>query len=119
MDFKFSHEDEAFRQQFRLWLEANLPCDSRDDGELHDPDTKDEFERRRAWHRRLYDGGWMCIHWPKEYGGRGASLIQQFVYQQELERAKAPPTVDFSGYRPGGPHSDAVGHARAEKPLHS
>src|SRR5215469_5541055 len=103
MDFKFSQDDEAFRQEFSRWLEANLPRDWRDDGELHDPDTKEEFERRRAWHRKLYDGGWMCIHWPKEYGGRGATLIQQFVYQQELERVKAPPTVNFQGIARVGP----------------
>jgi alkylation response protein AidB-like acyl-CoA dehydrogenase len=62
MDFKFSAEDEAFRQEFRQWLEKNIPRDWRDDGELHDPDTKEEFERRRAWHRQLYDAGWLCIH---------------------------------------------------------
>jgi alkylation response protein AidB-like acyl-CoA dehydrogenase len=103
MDFKFSPDDEAFRQEFSRWLEANLPRDWRDDGELHDPDTKSEFEQRRAWHRKLYDGGWMCIHWPKEYGGRGATLIQQYVYQQELERVKAPPTVNFQGIARVGP----------------
>ena len=53
MDFKFSEEDETFRPEFRSWLEANLPRDWRDDGELADPDTKSEFERRRAWHRKL------------------------------------------------------------------
>ena len=80
MDFKFSQEDESFRTEFRSWLEKNVPRDWRDDSELAAPDTKTEFERRRAWHRRLYDAGWMCIHWPKEYGGRGATLIQQFIY---------------------------------------
>jgi alkylation response protein AidB-like acyl-CoA dehydrogenase len=103
MDFKFSEQDEAFRREFRQWLDANLPRGWRDDGELHDPDTKSEFERRRAWHRKLYDGGWMCIHWPKEYGGRGATLLQQIVYQQELEDAKAPPTVNFQGIARVGP----------------
>jgi alkylation response protein AidB-like acyl-CoA dehydrogenase len=103
MDFKFSEQDEAFRREFRQWLDANLPRDWRDDGELHDPDTKSEFERRRAWHRKLYDGGWMCIHWPKEYGGRGATLLQQIVYQQELDHAKAPPTVNFQGIARVGP----------------
>ena len=102
MDFKFSPEDEAFRQEFRSWLEHNIPRDWRDD-ELHDPDTLEEFERRRAWHRQLYDGGWMCIHWPQEYGGRGASLIQQVIYHQELDRAKAPPTVNFQGIARVGP----------------
>lgn len=102
MDFKFSPEDEAFRREFRSWLEHHIPRDWRDD-ELHDPDTLEEFERRRAWHRRLYDGGWMCIHWPQEYGGRGASLIQQVIYHQELDRAKAPPTVNFQGIARVGP----------------
>jgi len=103
MDFKFSEEDEAFRRDFRNWLEKNMPRDWHDEGELHDPDTKEEFERRRGWHRKLYDGGWMCIHWPKEYGGRGASLLQQVIYSQELDRAKAPPTVNFQGIARVGP----------------
>ncbi|MGH7931695.1 MAG: acyl-CoA dehydrogenase family protein [Candidatus Binataceae bacterium] len=103
MDFKFGAEDEAFRREFRNWLEQNLPRDWRDDGEMSDPDTQEEFERRRTWHRKLADGGWMCIHWPKEYGGRGATLLQQIVYQQELDRAKAPPTVNFQGIARVGP----------------
>ena len=103
MDFKFSSQDEAFRQEFRSWLEKNIPHDWRDDQELHDPDTTEEFERRRAWHRQLYDNGWMCIHWPQEFGGRGASLIQQVIYNQELDRAKAPPTVNFQGIARVGP----------------
>ncbi|HZP45187.1 MAG TPA: acyl-CoA dehydrogenase family protein [Candidatus Binataceae bacterium] len=103
MDFKFSAEDEAFRMEFRAWLERNMPRDWRDDGEMADPETKTEFERRRAWHRKLYDGGWMCIHWPKEYGGRGATLLQQLIYQQELDRAKAPPVVNFQGIARVGP----------------
>ena len=103
MDFKFSEEDEALRRDFRAWLEQNLPRDWHDEGELHDPDTEEEFERRRRWHRKLYDGGWMCIHWPKEYGGRGASLLQQIVYAQEFDRAKAPPTINFQGIARVGP----------------
>lgn len=103
MDFKYSDEDEAFRYELRSWLEANVPRDWRDDGELADPDTKTEFERRRSWHRKLYDAGWMCIHWPKEYGGRGATILQQLVYQQEMDRAKAPPVVNFQGIARVGP----------------
>jgi len=103
MDFKFSEQDEAFRAEFRSWLEKNIPRDWRDDSELADPETKTEFERRRSWHRKLYDAGWMCIHWPKEFGGRGATLVQQFIYHQELDRAKAPPTVNFQGIARVGP----------------
>ena len=72
MDFKYSDEDEAFRAEFRGWLVKNLPTDWRDEDELSDADSKQEFERRRTWHRQLNDAGWMCIHWPKELGGRGA-----------------------------------------------
>jgi alkylation response protein AidB-like acyl-CoA dehydrogenase len=103
MDFRFSDEDEAFRQEFSGWLERNLPRDWRDEGEPRDPDSREEFERRRAGHRKLYDGGWMCIHWPKEYGGQGATLLQQVIYNQELDRAKAPPTVNFQGIARVGP----------------
>jgi alkylation response protein AidB-like acyl-CoA dehydrogenase len=102
MDFKFSEADEKFRHEFRSWLEHNIPSDWRSDNEL-DADTKSEFERRRAWHRKLNDAGWMCIHWPKEYGGRGATLLQQLIYNQELDRAKAPPTVNFQGIARVGP----------------
>jgi alkylation response protein AidB-like acyl-CoA dehydrogenase len=103
VDFKYSDQDEAFRLEFRGWLEQNMPHDWRDDGEMADPETKSEFERRRAWHRKLYDAGWMCIHWPKEFGGRGATLLQQLIYQQELDRAKAPPVVNFQGIARVGP----------------
>ncbi|HLX38567.1 MAG TPA: acyl-CoA dehydrogenase family protein [Candidatus Binataceae bacterium] len=102
MDFKFSEDDEKFRHDFRSWLDANVPRDQHGDNEL-DADSKSEFERRRAWHRKLNDSGWMCIHWPKEYGGRGATLLQQLIYNQELERAKAPPTVNFQGIARVGP----------------
>src|SRR5580704_9179445 len=115
MDFKFSEEDEAFRRDFRQWLEKNLPRDWHDEGELHDPDTKEEFERRRGWHRELYDQGWMCIHWPREYGGRGASLLQQIIYSQELDRAKAPPTVNFQGIARVGPTLMQWGSAEQKK----
>lgn len=103
MDFKFSADDEVFRNEFRTWLTENIPGDWRNEDELSDPDSTEEFERRRAWHRTLYAGGWMCIHWPREYGGRGASLIQQVIYNEELERAKAPPTVNFQGIARVGP----------------
>jgi alkylation response protein AidB-like acyl-CoA dehydrogenase len=103
MDFKYSEDDEAFRMELRGWLENNVPRDWRDDGEMSDPETKTEFERRRAWHRKLYDAGWMCIHWPKEFGGRGATLLQQVVYNQEMDRAKAPPVVNFQGIARVGP----------------
>src|SRR2546426_12630304 len=102
MDFKFSAEDEAFRQEFRRWLEQHLPRDWRDDGELHDPDSQEEFEGRRAWHRKLYDGGWMCIHWPKEYGGGGGNPVEPKNLQEGIDRREGPPPGNIYGIARGG-----------------
>src|SRR5260370_6747591 len=118
MDFKFSEEDEAFRHEFRGWLSKNLPRDSRDDGELHDPDTKEEFERRRGWHRKLYDGGWMCIHWPKEYGGPGAGPLPQGVSSPERARAHTPPPPDLPRVGRPRPTPLSGGSAAPEPPTH-
>ncbi len=97
MDLRFSPEDEAYRQQLRSWLEANMP---------RDPEPEDQdaaFAYRRAWQRKLYEGGWVGIHWPKEYGGQGATLIQQAIYAQEMARARAPQPANTLGIMIVGP----------------
>ena len=77
MDLRFSPEDEQYRQTLRTWLEANRPPES-------PPKDQDaEFAYRRVWQRKLYDGGWVGINWPKEYGGQGATLIQQAIYARK------------------------------------
>ncbi|MGD0075068.1 MAG: acyl-CoA dehydrogenase family protein, partial [Candidatus Binataceae bacterium] len=74
MDFNYSADDEAFRVEFRTWLEANLTKELAQ-GELDFfDDTGEDWERRLAWHRKMHAAGWVGISWPKEYGGRGASL---------------------------------------------
>ena len=74
MDLRFSPEDEQYRQTLRTWLEANRPQES-------PPKDQDaEFAYRRVWQRKLYEDGWVGINWPKEYGGQGATLIQQAIY---------------------------------------
>src|SRR5271170_3226628 len=95
MDFNYSVEDESFRAAFRAWLEVNReyatparePLAAELDG---------DWDARVRWHRRLHQGGWMGIHWPREYGGRGATLLQNVIYQQELERAGA--AMPFTGF---------------------
>jgi alkylation response protein AidB-like acyl-CoA dehydrogenase len=86
MDFNFSPEDEAFRIEFRTWLEKNkqhaAPAHAAvwDEGENY----RDALVR---WHRKMHESGWMAIGWPKEHGGRGASIVQMRIYQEELSRA--------------------------------
>src|ERR1035441_3646967 len=94
MDFNESPEDEAFQQEFRTWLDANQPA-----GES----GEDEWEYRLRWHRRMHSGGWVGIGWAKEYGGRGATLTQQFLYNRELARARKPQLVNTIGIGMVGP----------------
>src|SRR5215471_1331452 len=102
MDFNFTPEDESFRAELRAWLEKNKP-DYRD----ADLDTFAEddaaWHRRVAWFRKLASGGWTGIDWPKQYGGRGASILQTIVYHQELGRIHAPLPFIGSGVSLIGP----------------
>jgi alkylation response protein AidB-like acyl-CoA dehydrogenase len=92
MDFADSPEHAAFRAEFRHWLETNLPPEiSVDDAadQRVAPD-RETLEKRIAWQKRMHAAGWVGISWPKEYGGRGASFMQQVVFDEEYFRARAP-----------------------------
>ena len=58
---------------------------------------------RREWQRKLHDAGWAGISWPKEYGGRGATLIEQAIFFEEMARAEAPTPANVLGLAMGGP----------------
>jgi alkylation response protein AidB-like acyl-CoA dehydrogenase len=75
---------EAFRVEARSWLEQSVPSQPRPRGgpELRDYDC--------AWQRRQFEGGWAGINWPRAYGGRGLSLVEQVIWYEELVRARAP-----------------------------
>jgi alkylation response protein AidB-like acyl-CoA dehydrogenase len=92
MDFQFAPEHERFRQEVRSWLEANLTDDMRSgEGQFeYVPETVKAFEQRRAFQKKLYDARWIGIWWPAEYGGRGAGIIEQVIYNEEYRRAGAP-----------------------------
>jgi alkylation response protein AidB-like acyl-CoA dehydrogenase len=63
----------------------------------------EEWERRVAWHKKMHAAGWIAVHWPREYGGRGATLTQQMIYQEELERARGPVLANLQGIGLVGP----------------
>ena len=94
MDFNYSNEDEAFRQEFRAWLDQNLQFAVPALGPLADEEEV-SWEATLQWHRKLYEGGWLGITWPTEYGGRGATLLQEIICDQELEQAGSG--VPFTG----------------------
>lgn len=90
----------AWRSEIRAWLRANLPED------LVGPqpgDAADLLQRRRAWERTLYEGGYAAIHWPKEHGGRGMDAAHRMIFQEEYERAGAPLRLNIQGLMLVGP----------------
>src|SRR5581483_5220600 len=97
MDFDYPESAEAFRAEFRAWLDANLTPDLQrlSYGEM-EPGS-DRLEAMRAWNRKLAEAGYAAIAWPVEYGGRGAGVMEQVVFAEEMHRAKAPGTVNVIG----------------------
>jgi alkylation response protein AidB-like acyl-CoA dehydrogenase len=108
MDFKYSDEADAFRQEFRTWLEANMPP-PRDKGDHDDIGSEivrtddNDWNYSLQWHRKMNAGGWVGVSWPKAYGGRGATLEQMVVYNEEMVRARAPGIVNGLGIMLVGP----------------
>jgi alkylation response protein AidB-like acyl-CoA dehydrogenase len=96
MDLTLSPTEEAFRDELRGWLAANNPG-------RPPPGDDEAFEFRRRWQRQMYEAGWAGISWPKEYGGRGATLIEQAIFFEEMVRANAPSVANVLGLVMGGP----------------
>lgn len=109
MDFDYTPEQEAFRQEVKSWYEENLP-EGWLEGDRNIPDDPDEREEfLRDWQRKLYEGGWAGIHWPEEYGGRGATLMEQVIYNEVTSRMDPPPTINSLGIGFVGPTIVAAG----------
>ena len=88
MNFDDNAAEAAFRAEARAWIQNNAPV------ELHDElagagfgqmplRSQDVLQAAKTWQKKKYDAGWACLHWPKEYGGRGATPIERVIWQQE------------------------------------
>jgi alkylation response protein AidB-like acyl-CoA dehydrogenase len=102
MDFRDTPEEASFRKEIREWLASNLPSEEKQ-SELSVGPEEERVEARRAWQAKLHEGGWAGVAWPKEYGGRGASLIEQAIFYQEMARVKAPSPINVIGIGMAGP----------------
>ncbi len=107
MDLRYSESDERFRKELREWLADTLPT-------LPPKPGHDDWVARRdydtGWQRRLHDAGYAGINWPREYGGRGATLTEQLIFLEETTRAGAPYVgVNFVGTLHAGPTIMAEG----------
>jgi len=113
MDITFTPEEERFRAEARAWLAKNAPKTQPPE---HDLKARSEFDR--AWQRTLFEAGYAGISWPKEYGGRGASLMEQLIWYEEFARSGAhEPSTLFVGLNHGGPTLIARG-SEAQKAFH-
>ena len=94
-------EVENFRAHVRAWLEDNLPKGWFDDDFSMSNDERERFNA--TWPEKLHEGGWICATWPKEYGGKGLSILEGVVLTEEFARARAPMRADFFGDTLVGP----------------
>src|SRR5262245_46473419 len=95
MDLTYPPEAEAFRKEIRTWLEENLPAGWFDSAFELKGEERETFNLE--WPRKLYEGGWICASWPKEYGGKGLSTMENVVLAEEFARVGAPLRADFFG----------------------
>ena len=104
MDLRYTAEQDEFRAEARVWLEANVPGEP-----LQSFDTEEGFALHREWERKLYEGRWSAVSWPEEYGGRGADYIHWLIFEEEYYRAGAPGRVNQNGIFLLGPTIMEVG----------
>jgi alkylation response protein AidB-like acyl-CoA dehydrogenase len=103
MDFRDTPEEAAFRAEVRAWLHDALPDGWFDDPDPHPRDPDQSEQLRRWWQRQLYDAGWAGLTWPAEYGGRGGTMVQQVIFNEESARARAPEPIGVIGLYMAGP----------------
>ncbi|MGY3288377.1 alkylation response protein AidB-like acyl-CoA dehydrogenase [Bradyrhizobium sp. LM3.6] len=88
MNFEDTPQEAAFRATARAWIAANAPQQYEDElrkSSLGRTQLKNAniLEVAKAWQKKKADAGWACLHWPKDYGGRGSSPIERVIWQQE------------------------------------
>ena len=103
MNFDFSAHEEAFRKDVRYWLETHLPDDLRGRAFASSRADREEVRRLRAWQRAMHEAGYVGMDWPREFGGRGASIVEMVILYQEMARAESPQFVNRGGISMLGP----------------
>jgi alkylation response protein AidB-like acyl-CoA dehydrogenase len=112
MDLNLTREEIAFRDELRAWLAANVP---KDWGSWREKPLSESFPYLRAWQRNLHEGSWAAVSWPREYGGRSATLMQQAIFWEEMARVEAPPMANALGLGLIGPTIIAYGTQAQKK----
>ncbi|MEO8380269.1 MAG: acyl-CoA dehydrogenase [Acidobacteriota bacterium] len=106
MDLTLTDDERSFRDTFRAWLKDHVP-EKWTGSTSEDRHEYDAYLKR--WQRTLFEGGWAGISWPKAFGGRGATLMQQAIFQEEMALADAPQLIGTIGLALVGPTIIAMG----------
>jgi alkylation response protein AidB-like acyl-CoA dehydrogenase len=110
MDLRFSPADEAFRREAAAWLDEHLSGEfAVVRGRGGPGDEHALFDERLAWERTMGAAGWNCVGWPREHGGRGATLSEQVIFHEEYARAGGPGRLGHIGETLLGPTVIAFG----------
>jgi alkylation response protein AidB-like acyl-CoA dehydrogenase len=103
MDFDFTPEQEAFRKEVRAWLETNLPHELRGKAFASSRADVEEVRQLRAWQKTMAEAGYVGMDWPREFGGRGATIVELIILYQEMARAESPQILNRGGVSMLGP----------------
>src|SRR6185436_16268553 len=114
MEFRLSPAEERFQREVHDWLVANLPAGWGTPAFQKPEAPADKVAFMRGWYRKLHDGGWAGLHWPREYGGRGATPIELFLFAEEYTRMGAPAMIDI-GVGPGLVGPTLIHHGTEEQ----
>ena len=114
MDFTLTPEQQAFRERTRSWLKANIPAEWKAIGSTEVP-RPEAYVFLRTWQKKMHEGGLIGATWPKEYGGRGLTFLEEMVLHEEMALAKAPPVLNILGVGMAGPTIIAYGTEEQKK----
>ncbi len=116
MDFTLTPEQASFRDEVRLWLKKNLPKGwlerLREGSDVPRPEA---YELLRDWQRKMYEAGFVGLTWPKEYGGRGLTFMEELILAEEMALQKAPPVLNILAIGMAGPTIIAYGTEEQKK----
>ena len=104
MDLTYSPEELAFQREVRAWLKANVPKrEPAAQNPIDGAPNAARIARAKAWQRKVYEAGYVAMGWPREYGGQGADVMRQTIFNEEMVRARAPQFIGMMGIQMVGP----------------
>jgi alkylation response protein AidB-like acyl-CoA dehydrogenase len=114
VDFTLTPDQQAFRERVRSWLTANIPPEWKALGSTEVP-RADAYDFGRRWQRQLFEGGFIGVTWPREYGGQGLTFVEEMILHEEISLQKAPPILNILGVGMAGPTIIAYGTEEQKK----